>query len=138
MPFSTRLIRAVTAYVAGGRTTWYAPIESDGTWTFAALENVRSAETRIPPLNVVTPDTRPRTVVLSRLRVAVMSYDTAVAPEETWRLPVNVTRTNLWTPEIAIVVRASTVTAKSPSGTWSRYVPAGSLSTWNVPPWTRS
>src|SRR3989442_6379009 len=124
-------------WIPGWRPAEYEPSVAATAVAFIAppdfARNVREAEEPAPPT-----DTRPRTVMLSRMRVAAMSYDTAVAPEDTWRLPVNVTRTNRWTPEISIVMRVSTVTAKSPSGTWIRYAPADSLSTWNVPPWERS
>ena len=217
IPFSTRAVRAVTEYVAGGRTTENTPFGSEARRAVPGPSNVRSAETRTPPLNVVTPETtnagtrarsrvssrpcattrvprnaetdpeaiawtlyvpgwrpteyvpseaaiavpfiapparcekvidagapappavtRPRTVELSRATVTAMLNATEVAEGSTRRLPANVSRTNRSTFAIVIVVRASTVTVKSPSGTGIRYVPPGSADVVNLPPCARS
>ena len=81
IPFSTRAVRAVTEYVAGGRTTENTPFGSEARRAVPGPSNVRSAETRTPPLNVVTPET---TNAGTRARSRVSS-----GPCATTRLPRN-------------------------------------------------
>ena len=127
---------AWTLYVPGCKPREYVPsTEADAVALMPPDPRVvkaMDAATPFPPVVV-----RPRTVVLSSVRVAGTSNAIPATSGGTSTLPEKTIRTYLRVPETLIVVRSSTDTVKFPSGTGTRYVPEGSLRARKTPPSAR-